>query len=156
FQGAKGLEKFKKDLDQFLKNTKAKDYSGKGTPRLVLFSPIAHEKLSDPNLPDPKANNANLEKYAAAMAEVAQANNVPLVNLFTLSQRLYAQGARDKQALTCNGYHLTEAGNKTLAPEIFRELFGETAPSDHLEKLRAVVNEKNAEWHARYRTVDGY
>jgi glucose/arabinose dehydrogenase len=90
------------------------------------------------------------------MAEVAQANQVPLVDLFALSQRLYGQAARDKQWLTFNGYHLTEAGDKVLAPEIFRELFGETAPSDHLDKLRAAVNEKNAEWHARYRTVDGY
>jgi glucose/arabinose dehydrogenase len=154
FQGPAGLAKFKKDLDQFIKNTKAKDFSGKGAPRLVLFSPIANEKLSDPNLRDPAANNANLEKYTAAMTEVAQANHVPCVDLFALSRRLYAQA--NQQSLTWNGYHLTEAGNKTLAPEIFRELFGETAPSDHLEKLRAAVNDKNAEWHARYRTVDGY
>ena len=30
------------------------------------------------------------------------------------------------------------------------------APSGNFEKLRSVINEKNAEWHARYRTVDGY
>ena len=38
FQGGDGLDKFKSDLDKFLKETKAKDYSGKGAPRLVLFS----------------------------------------------------------------------------------------------------------------------
>src|SRR5262249_8125100 len=152
FQGPAGLAKFKKDLDQFIKSTKAKDFSGKGAPRLVLFSPIANEKLNDPNLPDRAANNANLEKYTPAMAEAAEANNVPCIDLFALSQRLYAQAARNQQSLTWNGYHLTEAGNKALAPEIFRELFGETAPSDHLEKLRAAVNDKNAEWFARYRT----
>ena len=61
FQGKDGLAKFKSDLDQFLKETKAKDYSGQGAPRLVLFSPIANEKINDPDLPDPAANNANLQ-----------------------------------------------------------------------------------------------
>src|SRR5713226_976812 len=53
FKGQPGLDKFKQDLDKFVKDTKGKDYSGKGAPRLVLFSPIANEKLNDPNLPDP-------------------------------------------------------------------------------------------------------
>jgi sugar lactone lactonase YvrE len=156
FKGPAGIDKFKQDLDKFLKDAKAKDYSGKGAPRIVLFSPIANEKLSDPNFPDPAANNVNLQQYTSAMAEVAQANDVPFVNLFTVSQQLYAQAAKQKQSLTFNGLHLTEAGDKALAPEIFRALFNETAPTGNLERLRAAVLDRNAEWHARYRTVDGY
>jgi glucose/arabinose dehydrogenase len=156
FKGPEGLDKFKADLDKFLKDTKAKNYSGKGSPRIVLFSPIANEKLNDPNAPDPKANNANLQLYAAAMAGVAKANLVPFVNLLPVSEQHYLQAARQGQSLTFNGIHLTEAGDKILAPDIFRVLFGETAPSGNLEKLRSAVLEKNAEWHARYRTVDGY
>ena len=156
FKGPGGIDKFKKDLDKFLKDAAAKNYSGKGAPRLVLFSPIANETLADPNLPAPDANNANLRIYAAAMVEVAQANSVPFVDLFMMSQPLYAQAARQGRALTFNGLHLTEAGDQALAPEIFRALFNETPPSGNLEKLRAAVLEKNAEWHARYRTVDGY
>src|SRR6185295_5174015 len=75
FKGKEGIEKFKGDLDKFLKETKAKNYSGKGAPRVVLFSPIANEKVNDPNLPDPAANNANLQLYTSAMAEVAKAND---------------------------------------------------------------------------------
>ncbi|MBI2928027.1 MAG: HEAT repeat domain-containing protein [Verrucomicrobia bacterium] len=156
FQGPAGLEKFKQDLDKFLKDTKAKNYSGKGSPRLVLFSPLANEKLDDPNFLAPEANNANLQLCTAAMAEVAKANDVSFVDLFAMSHRLYAQAARQGRSLTFNGFHLTEAGDKALAPEIFRALFNETAPSGNLEKLRSAINEKNAEWHARYRTVDGY
>ena len=156
FKGTEGLEKFKKDLDKFLKGTKAKNYSGKGAPRLVLFSPIANEKLNDPNFPDPTANNVNLEKYTAAMAEVAKANERAVRGSVRALPTPLCSGRAEKQSLTFNGLHLTEAGDKTLAPEIFRALFGETAPSEPLEKLRAAVNEKNAEWHARYRTVDGY
>src|SRR5881409_1722906 len=51
FKGQGALDKFRKELDKFLKDAKAKDYSGKGPPRLVLFSPIANEKLPDPDSP---------------------------------------------------------------------------------------------------------
>ena len=156
FQGRDGLDKFKSDLDKFLKETRAKDYSGKGAPRLVLFSPIATEKINDPDLPDPKVNNANIGLYTAAMAEVAKASGVPFVDLFAVSQKLYEQAARQGRSLTFNTFLLTEAGNKALAPEVFKALFGENPPTARLEKLRAAVLDKNEEWHARYRTVDGY
>ena len=39
---------------------------------------------------------------------------------------------------------------------MFRGVFGETAPEGDFEKLRAAVNEKNTQWHRRYRTMDGY
>jgi glucose/arabinose dehydrogenase len=156
FKGQSGLDKFKGDLDKFLKDTKARNYGGRGAPRIVLFSPIENEKPKDPNLPDPAANNANLKLYTAAMAEAAKANNVSFVDLLTVSQELYAQAAKQGRSLTFNGVHLTEAGDKAFAPEIFRALFNEKPPTGDLEKLRAAVNDKNAEWHARYRTMDGY
>src|SRR6187200_447797 len=51
FAGEAGLEKFKSDLDEWIKHTKAQDYSGKGPPRIALVSPTAAEDLHDPNLP---------------------------------------------------------------------------------------------------------
>ena len=82
FAGKAGLEPFKKDLEAFIKHTLGQKYNGKSAPRLVLFSPIAHENLHDRNLPDGEENNKRLELYTAAMAEVAEANNVPFVDLF--------------------------------------------------------------------------
>ena len=155
FGGDAGLEPFKENLDKFLKDTKAQNYSGKGAPRVVLFSPIANEKLSDPNLPDPAANNANLQKYTAVMAEVAKANDVPFVDLFAPSLKLYAAAKRGSP-LTVNTFLLNEAGDEALAPVIFQALLNEKAPAGNHKKLRAAVLDKNAEWHARYRTVDGY
>src|SRR6266478_5190101 len=76
FHGGDGLDKFRSDLAKFLKDAKAANYSGQGAPRIVLFSPIANEKINDPDLPDPASNNANLELYTAAMAEVAKANDI--------------------------------------------------------------------------------
>ena len=42
FGGDAGLDKFKQNFDKFLKDAKAQNYSGKGAPRVVLFSPIAN------------------------------------------------------------------------------------------------------------------
>ncbi|MEO6036578.1 MAG: PVC-type heme-binding CxxCH protein [Verrucomicrobiota bacterium] len=156
FKGGAGLEKFKQDLDKFLKETKTKNYSGKGAPRLVLFSPIANEKINDADLPDPAANNANLQLYTSAMAEIAKANEVPFVDLFAISQKVYAQVSGKKRPVTFDTVHLTEAGDELIAPEIFQALFGETPSSSRLGKLHSAVQDKNEEWHARYRTMDGY
>jgi len=162
FKGIAGLEKFKGELDAFLKSTRTKNYSGKGPPRLVLFSPIANERTQDPNFPDPAANNANIQLYATAMAEVARNNGVPFVDLFGPSQQMFAEAAKGAESLTINGMYLSDKGDQLLARSILqafppgRTLAGRTevkALDD--EKLRDAVNEKNSQWEARYRTIDG-
>ncbi|MDQ3440472.1 MAG: GDSL-type esterase/lipase family protein, partial [Planctomycetota bacterium] len=156
FKGEAGLPQFRTDLDKFLKDTLAKNYSEKGAPRVVLFGPAAAEKHRDPNIPDPAAMNANIKPYAAAMAEVARSNDVPFVDLFAPTQQLYADAAKRNESLTTNGRYLTEAGDKLIAPVISKSLFGESPPGADLETLRFAVNEKNKQWHHRYRTMDGY
>lgn len=154
FKGEAGLAQFKADLTDFIRHTAESNYSGKGAPRLVLISPIAAEKQSNPDIANPDPINANLKLYVAAMEEVAKANNVPFVNLFAQSQQIYGE---NKQPLTFNGIHLTPEGDKVLAPVLFKDIFGETAPNlDSYDKLRAAVLERNDMWHSRYRTVDGY
>ncbi|HXG48445.1 MAG TPA: PVC-type heme-binding CxxCH protein, partial [Methylomirabilota bacterium] len=155
FKGYGGLDKFRSDLANFIKDTLGKNYSGKGPPRLVLVSPIAAERLPDPNFPDPSLINDNLRDYTLAMADVARAHGVQLVNLFDLSKQLQAASATP---LTHNGIHLTEAGNERLAPVLFRELLGQEPPAwdAATEQLRRAVQEKNRMWFSRYRTVDGY
>lgn len=156
FKGESGLADFKAALDEYLKQHLAADY-GKGHPRIVLLSPIAHENLKDPtDYPDGSANNKNLALYTKAMAEVAKANNVPFVDLFTPSLELYAKAA---EPLTINGIHVNDEGDKQLAPVQFKALFGKEAPSTTdplLAKIREAVLDKNEQWHHRYRTVDQF
>ncbi|HEX3313881.1 MAG TPA: SGNH/GDSL hydrolase family protein, partial [Gemmataceae bacterium] len=90
FAGEKGLEAFKRDLNNFLVDTKKQKYNGTSNARVVLFSPVAHENLKNPHLPDGSANNKRLEMYVKAMAEVAKANNVPFVDLFHPTLDAYA------------------------------------------------------------------
>lgn len=154
FKGEAGLAQFKSDLTDFIKQMKSQNFSGKGAPRLVLVSPIAAEKQSNPDIVKPDGINANLKLYVPAIAEIAKANEVPFVDLFSLSQQIYGES---KQPMTFNGIHLTLEADKIFAPYIFKGLFGETAPNiESYDKLHSAVVDRNEMWHSRYRTVDGY
>ncbi len=96
FAGEAGLDKFKNDLDNFIKHTLSQKYNGKSAPRLVLFSPIAHEDLKDRNLPDGSENNKRLEMYTKAMGEVAKKNGVVFVDLFHPTRELYAKAPTNR------------------------------------------------------------
>lgn len=155
-RGPGGLAGFRNDLAQVIDGMLTQKYDGKAAPRLVFFSPIAHENLNSPNLPDGSANNANLAEYTAAMREVCAAKGVPFVDLFGPTQELYAKAAKP---LTMNGIHLLEHGDRALADVIVKTLFGAaTIPADEkqLEKLRQAVLDRNYYWFSRYRVVDGY
>ncbi len=160
FAGAEGLPKFRADLRAWLTYTLARRYNGTSAPRVVLFSPIAHEDLRNPDLPDGRENNVRLELYTRAMAEEAAAAGVRFVDLFSASMGMY-DGARDAGAgpLTTNGVHLNARGNRVVSSLIDNLLFGlPTAPRDpaFLERLRQAVADRNFYWFHRYRVTDGY
>ena len=156
-RGKAGLVGFTKDLAEMIDGMQAQKYNGKSAPRLVVFSPIAHENLHTPNLPDGTANNVNLQLYSRAMKEVCNSKKVPFVDLFTPTFTLYQSA---EEPLTMNGIHLLDHGNKALARVIIEALFGKTeitgASESQVERLRDVVLEKNYYWFSRYRVVDGY
>jgi putative heme-binding domain-containing protein len=158
FAGEAGLDKFKSDLDSFIKHTLAQKYNGKSAPRLVLFSPIAHEDLKDRNLPDGSANNKRLELYTKTMAETARKNGVAFVDLFHPTQTLYGKSAG--KPLTINGVHLNTRGNEAVAKIIEQALFAGQAEPQREDKaiatLRQAVVDKNFYWFNRYRVLDGF
>ena len=156
FVGEDGLKAFRRDLNRQIKHLLAQKYNGTSSPRLVLFTPIAHENLHDPNLPDGRDNNKRLSMYAAAMREAAEENEIPLVDLFQLTLKQYAQSS---QTFTINGIHLNEAGNRAVAELVDRSLFLEPSPPRNIqwiERLRQAILDKNFYWFHRYRTTDGY
>ncbi|MSQ95538.1 MAG: c-type cytochrome [Gemmataceae bacterium] len=155
FKGKDGVEKFKSDLDAYVKNLKSKKYNGVSAPRVVLISPIAHEDLKDKNLPDGKENNTRLKLYSDAMAQVAKANDVTFIDLFAPTLQSYPIS---KHYWTINGIHLSEIGDQYLADTIDAALFAARLPRDEqrVRKVHAAVLERNFTWFNRYRTVDGY
>lgn len=155
-RGPSGLEKFRKDLSDTIDAMKAQKYNGKDSPQLVFFSPIAHEDLKNPNLPDGSANNANLAIYTKAMKEVCEGKKVVFVDLFSATQQLYAS---TKEPLTMNGIHLNDAGDQAVAKVIAQALFPKKklSKSDkELAGLHDAVLDRNYHWFSRYRVVDGY
>ncbi len=155
-RGEAGLDSFRRDLAEVIDGMRSQKYDGESHPQLVFFSPIAHEDLKSPHLPDGSANNPKLALYTQAMREVCQQKQVRFIDLFKASQRLYESS---KSPLTMNGIHLTDDGEKELSRAILPELMPEAKlPSDlgKLEKLRQAILDKNDYWFSRYRVVDGY
>ena len=159
--GKEGLDKFRKDLDAFIKHTLAQKYNGKSAPRLVLFSPIAQELPRGRDLPEAREGNERLRLYTVAMAEVAKANGVAFVDLFTPTLAMFEKevGSSRPTRYTFNGIHLNDDGNQLLAWIFDRFQFGDERPRadrEALDKIRQAVLDKNFHWFNRYRTVDGY
>jgi len=163
FRGPEGVESFKADLEAYLSAQLGAKYNGESPPKVVLFSPIAHENLIHPDFGNGAANNANLKLYTRAMEEVAASKGVPFVDLYSDSQALYRGRLEGlglggvRPPLTINGIHLSEEGDKLLALSQFEALFGKRpALAPDIVKLRAAILDKNTEWHHRYRTVDQF
>lgn len=154
-RGKTGLSQFESDLADSIDQMVAQKYDGKANPRLAFFSPIAHEDLNSPHLPDGSANNTNLRLYTETMERICEDKNVPFYDLFSISTKLYEQSALP---LTMNGIHLTDHGYKELAKAIMPILSpSNPIPSDNaILKLHAAVFDKNYHWFSRYRVVDGY
>jgi glucose/arabinose dehydrogenase len=157
--GDAGLAAFRKNVEEFIKHTLSQKYNGKSAPRLVLFSPTAHEYQNTPNLPtkaEIDASNARLKAYSAAMGEVAKANGALFIDLFTPTLEAFGQGAPH----TINGLHLNANGENFVAAVAERALFpnGPMIKRDAaaLERIKAAVLDKNFYWFNRYRVTDGF
>ena len=153
--GPAGLDAFKKHLEAFIKHTLEQKYNGVEAPKLVMFSPIAHEDLGRPHWTDGKSHNTNLALYTDAMEEVCQANGVQCVDLFTPTQESYAKIA---EPLTTDGIHPNERGDREISRIIDESLFGTHPARDpkSLARLQKAVADKNFYWFNRYRVTDGY
>ena len=154
-RGEEGLAQFESDLSEMLASMQGELYNERTPPRIVVFSPIAHENLNSPHLPDGRENNRKLAQYAAAMKTVCEARSVQFVDIFSETAKAYGLGGGP---WTINGIHLNDSGNQLLAQIIMQKLFPEKAlpEGDGLQRLNEAVRDKNYHWFNRYRTVDGY
>ena len=152
YGGEAKLLQFKNDLNTMVDKYRAAKFNGESPPRIILFSPIAHENLGDPLMPDGKANNTNLALYTNAIKQVAAEKGTAFVDLFTTSQALYAKA---KTPLTLNGVHPLPEGNRQLGEVIATAVSGKSITSTPaMEPLRQAVLDKDWHWHNRYRATD--
>jgi putative membrane-bound dehydrogenase-like protein len=153
FDGPDKAKDYQQLLVEFVNTTRGSKANGKNFPRIVLFSPIAHENLENRNFPNGRANNRNLAAYTKATEAAAKEAGVAYVDLFNPSKKLYADS---DEALTLNGVHLNAEGNRRLSEVIAKALLKkDISASASLETLRDAVLDKNWHWHNRYRATDG-
>lgn len=153
FEGPAGVERYKKELDAFLKHSLAQKYNGKSGPQLALISPTAFQDLSDTyNTPDGVAENANLELYTKASAEVAAANKVLFVDAFSATKDLFDS----EKEYTTDGALLNDAGYQKIAPILADALFGKMKADDDKHSLiHDAVEEKNWSWLNDFKIPNG-
>ena len=154
-RGENELDKFSSDLRNLIDQMRSSQYNGQSAPQLVFISPIAHENLYSPHLPDGSENNAKLAKYTQAMQDVCKEKHVAFVDVFTPSKQLYVN---TKSPLTMNGIHLLDDGNRQIAKVVVNALFpnADQERLADLSRLREAILDKNYHWFSRYRVVDGY
>jgi lysophospholipase L1-like esterase len=170
FAGEEGLPKFREDLATFLGGLQERQYNGRTSPRVVLVSPIAHERLE--RLPlDPSERNRMLALYTRAMRDVAGQMNVRFIDLFTPTGPLMDDPALGD--LTINGIHLDDRGYwlvsrlmmgslglmtpEQVAADVQRARGGAegTLDSAVLAALADAVRDKNETFFLRWRAVNG-
>ncbi len=157
FQGAKGLENYKAELDAFIKHTLKQKYNVTSMPQLAIVSPIAFEDLSKQfDLPNGKTENINLELYAKAMKEIAAKNKVHYLNVFTPTKQWYDTNEKPQ---TIDGSQLTDAAYAKFAPLLADGIFGKFKVKPAMEANRKLVHdavqEKNWMWHNDIKVPNG-
>lgn len=159
FEGEAGLAAFTRDLDAYLRSHQDARYNGSTPPRVVLVSPIAHERLERLVHVDVAARNRDLARYTGAMRRVAAERGVTFVDLFTPTLEAMARAGRP---LTINGIHLNEEGDRLVAallldglgaaPSSMRQ--ASAAEMRGLEDLRERIRDKNQQFFHRFRPVN--
>jgi hypothetical protein len=158
FDGQAGLAAFEAQLSALL-DAYATPPSGVAPPRMVLVSPIAHERLPELVHVDVEARNTELARYTDAMRRVAAARRVLFVDLFSGSLRAMQNATTP---LTINGIHLNDHGDRIVAGLLLRGLGIEPPsipdaglPHERYEAARAAIAEKNRQFFLRWRPVNG-
>lgn len=137
--GEDGLVPFLSDLGALVKVVRNQSAAEKRPVRLVLFGPPARERLLEWFSKEGAQVNANLKLYSEAMAGFAKKEGILFFDLYSATEKLFATGPQrsallpkrwgaPQSALTVNGGFLTAEAHRLLAPVIFEELFGRTAP----------------------------
>lgn len=155
FEGEAGVPGFERDLEAYVRRHRAAQYNGTSAPRLVLVSPIAHEKLDRLVHVDVDARNRELARYTEAMRSVAARLDVPFADVFTPTLRAMTSAS---SPLTVNGIHLNDEGDRVFAG-ILLEALGLGAATDvprgkGFEDLRALIAERNRLFFLRWRPLN--
>lgn len=154
FEGKKGAESFRNELNDFVQHTLRQTYNGEKAPKLVLVSPIAFQDLSDTyDLPDGTKENKNLELYTKIIEEVAKENQVFFIDVFHETKSWFETG----DVLTIDGFQLNDNGYQRFSKLLVDRIFGGIDNSDRATTalVKNAVLEKNWFWQDDYKSPNG-
>ena len=152
------LASFKKSYRNWLNTQSVKFDTQERKLRYVLISPIAYESSANPNLPNGRENNSSLQKYTAAIREIASEIEAPFVDLFNPTKGQFSK--EDGLQYTINGIHLNETGDQFVSEIICESLFPssrtKSTDSNLFERVRKAVNDKSWFHLQDYRMLNGW
>jgi len=149
FDGANQVDRFKKELDAFLKHTKNSKYDSTNL-RIALISPTAVQAI--PNITNGRYQNRNLKLYMDAMKSVAQSNSIIFIDAFTPSLEWY----KDGKELSIDGALYNDDGYKKLATFLADSLFKQSNSNENLRsKVHKAVMDKNFYWLNDFKVPNG-
>jgi azurin len=154
FKGPDSLESFKQQMEDYLSHLQQQEYNGHSGPKIILVSPIAHEKLGG-FLPDPTVHNENLKQYTEGMREVAKGLGIPFIDLYEPTKELM-ENASD--SLTTDGIHLNDRGYREVSEIMANTLefpVSEWSVDSHSSNLRKAIAIKNQHFFYKYKAVNG-
>ena len=144
FSGKEKIPEFKSRLSKFINHTKTRAYNGKKGPKIILISPTPNQNLK--HIPAADLNNERLLLFTQAMREVANAEEIGFVDVFS---------APYPERSTINGVHLNDEGYRAFGSALFKGIFNES-PEPVNEELRLAVVEKNKQFFRRYRPLNTF
>ena len=118
FKGEQALEGFINTYEDLLERLSTTNFDGRGPARPVVIAPLRTEPLPR-GLASP--DHAALGPYSAAIRELAQQHEIPVVDLYEgIPAYRAAQGVEER--FTFNGIHVTETGDYHVAWAMLAEL----------------------------------
>jgi lysophospholipase L1-like esterase len=158
FDGEGGLQAFERELEAYLRGHLAARYNGTSPPRIVLVSPIAHEKLARLPRVDVEGRNRELARYTEAMRRAAARAGVAFVDLYAPTRRVMEAGGTP---ITINGIHVNEDGDRMVARLLLEGLglgdrlrMAGAGEVKRLDRLRETIRDKNEQFFYRFRPVN--
>ncbi|MCM8528414.1 MAG: GDSL-type esterase/lipase family protein, partial [Lentisphaeraceae bacterium] len=138
FEGPEKLEEFKKNYSVYI--SKLREL--KPSASIVLFSPIAQEKINE-YYPEVKERNEVISKYVEAVKSVAKKEKLSFVNLFYTDQ---------SEIRTQNGILPTVKGMDKIIAKAVTQMGMKAFPVD--EEIRSMLVEKNKSFFHRWRPLN--
>ena len=157
FDGEEGLPAFRRELEDFVREVRARRLADGTAPEIVLVSPFAPE-FHGGRWPSSQPLIAQIRPYVETMREVARRCQVRFLDVFSNDARVTEDVVPEPwNRRTINGIHLSAQGDMAVATDLMLLLTGDAPfPDERFSAIKDEVQRKSRAWWYRHRAVNGY